>query len=447
MPTGRRCARTALPSISPWRRRPITTSSKASWSGAARSTRLAPSAAWRWPGATRPICASWVNPAPNWTATISPGSRAVRTTGGVHTPGTVMIQPAAYIKSLALGLWRDGVRVLECTPVLALEYVPGLAARTAGTIRAGRIILATNGHVRAFGHYRRQLMDITTFASITAPLSADQARALGGEAAWSLTPAAPHGSTVRRVRRPTAATDSFPQPVQGHGARSGLRQAAGPRAAGTPHRHPTPLSRPEGCDAVTLLGRGGYAYPPTPAPRWPRSRPGSSPPAARTDWVRCEAHSTACWRRASRWACPRTGWRRAVGASPPASRHQPLLRPALNACPGSAMRMPMNADTGAPWASWAWASSPPIWSGTAPRRRRPPHPASAQEPRHRPRTTRDWGCRSRPTRPGWHPAAGRSSWPAGRRDLPGAAADLPLTARHLVLSPWPPPASPTLPPC
>ena len=42
-----------------------------------------------------------------------------------------MIQPAAYIKSLALGLWRDGVRVLECTPVLALEYVPGLAARTA----------------------------------------------------------------------------------------------------------------------------------------------------------------------------------------------------------------------------------------------------------------------------------------------------------------------------
>ena len=29
--------------------------------------------------------------------------------------------------------------------------------------------------------------------------------------------------------------------------------------------------------------------------------------------------------------------------------------------------------------------------------------------------TRDWGCRSRPTRPGWHPAAGRSSWPAGRR--------------------------------
>ena len=63
-------------------------------------------------------------------------------------------------------------------------------------------------------------MDITTFASITAPLSADQARALGGEAAWSLTPAAPHGSTVRRVRgAPTAATDSFPQPVQGHGAR------------------------------------------------------------------------------------------------------------------------------------------------------------------------------------------------------------------------------------
>ena len=61
-------------------------------------------------------------------------------------------------------------------------------------------------------------MDITTFASITAPLSADQARALGGEAAWSSRRRAARLHRAAGARRPsTAATDSFPQPVQGHG--------------------------------------------------------------------------------------------------------------------------------------------------------------------------------------------------------------------------------------
>ena len=79
------------------------------------------------------------------------------------------------------------------------------------------------------------------------------------------------------------------------------------------------------------------------------------------------------------------------------------------------------------------ASSPPIWSGTAPRRRRPPHPASAQEPRHRPRT--DAGLGRDRARQGRAGIRCRQIILACRpADLPGAAADLPLTARHLVLS-------------
>lgn len=120
---------------------------------------------------------------------------------GILTPGTVMIQPAAYIKSLALGLHSQGVRLFENSPVLRLDRSAGLVAHTRlGKITAGRVILATNGHVRAFGHYTNRLIDVTTYASITCSMTGGQSRALGGSDTWSITPAAPHGSTLRRVR-------------------------------------------------------------------------------------------------------------------------------------------------------------------------------------------------------------------------------------------------------
>ena len=106
----------------------------------------------------------------------------------------------------------------------------------------------------------------------------------------------------------------------------------------------------------------------------------------------------------------------------------------------------MNADTDAPWASWAWASSPPIWSRTAPRRRRPPHPASAQEPRHRPRTDAGLGLRIAP-KAGLASRCRQIILACRPADLPGAAADLPLTARHMVLSAVAAASVADLPPC
>lgn len=122
---------------------------------------------------------------------------------GIHTPGTVMIQPAAYIKSLALGLQAQGIQIFERSPVVQLDRSAGLVAHTRlGKIAAGRVILATNGHVRAFGHHANRLIDVTTYASITCSMTGGQSRALGGSDTWSITPAAPHGSTLRRVRGP-----------------------------------------------------------------------------------------------------------------------------------------------------------------------------------------------------------------------------------------------------
>jgi glycine/D-amino acid oxidase-like deaminating enzyme len=35
---------------------------------------------------------------------------------GLYTPGTVMLQPAGYIRGLAAGLKRDGVTIHEAAP-------------------------------------------------------------------------------------------------------------------------------------------------------------------------------------------------------------------------------------------------------------------------------------------------------------------------------------------
>lgn len=123
---------------------------------------------------------------------------------GLFTPGTVMLQPALYIRCLAEGLAAEGVEIFEDTP--ALELAPGWRVRTPdGEIRAGRVILAVNGHVESFGLFRRRLMHVFTFASMTRPLEPREAEALGGAPDWGVTPAHPMGTTVRRISTPEGA--------------------------------------------------------------------------------------------------------------------------------------------------------------------------------------------------------------------------------------------------
>lgn len=119
---------------------------------------------------------------------------------GLYTPGTVMLQPAAYIRGLAQGL-AGAVDLFEDSPVTEIAR-RGTAWRLAaprGAIIAPRVILANNGHAESFGYFPRRLMHIFTYASMTAPLPEG---ALGGAGKWGVTPADPMGTTVRRIDGP-----------------------------------------------------------------------------------------------------------------------------------------------------------------------------------------------------------------------------------------------------
>ncbi len=120
---------------------------------------------------------------------------------GLYTPGTAMLQPAMFVRSMAAGLVAQGVKIFEKSPAMQLQRTAGIwtAKTVSGSIQSPRVVLAVNGHVESFGFFRQRLMHIYLYASMTRPLTPDEDRTLGGERLWAFTPADPMGTTVRKI--------------------------------------------------------------------------------------------------------------------------------------------------------------------------------------------------------------------------------------------------------
>ncbi len=118
-------------------------------------------------------------------------------TSGLYTPGTVMLQPAAYIRALARGL-EVTAGLFENSPVKEISRRDGVwsLVTARGEVMAPRVILANNGHAESFGYFPRRLMHVFTYASMTVPFEAGR---LPGDRRWGVTPADPMGTTVRRI--------------------------------------------------------------------------------------------------------------------------------------------------------------------------------------------------------------------------------------------------------
>ena len=120
---------------------------------------------------------------------------------GLFSPGTAMLQPAMFIRGLATGLNHQRVNLYENSPVIALarDGSNWRATTPGGKVAAPRVILAVNGHAESFGFFRRQLLHVFTYASMSRVLTTTEISRLGGVSRWALTPADPLGTTVRRI--------------------------------------------------------------------------------------------------------------------------------------------------------------------------------------------------------------------------------------------------------
>lgn len=120
---------------------------------------------------------------------------------GLYTPGTVMLHPAAYVRGIAAGL-ANRVSIYENSPVIEMDRANGIWSVTSaagGTIKTPHIIMAVNGHIESFGFFKRRLMHVFLFASMTRRLTDDEEKRLGGQQRWGITPSDPIGTTVRRI--------------------------------------------------------------------------------------------------------------------------------------------------------------------------------------------------------------------------------------------------------
>ena len=118
---------------------------------------------------------------------------------GLHTPGTIQVQPAAMVTGMARSM-PENVAVYEDSPVTGIAHGPPHRLELAdGTISCPTLVLANNGFAPQFGYYRKSLIPVATWASLSRRLEPDEVETLGGTAAWGIIPADPFGSTVRRT--------------------------------------------------------------------------------------------------------------------------------------------------------------------------------------------------------------------------------------------------------
>ncbi len=120
---------------------------------------------------------------------------------GLYTPGTVMLQPAGFVRGLAAGLVRAGASVFEKSPATGFtrQGDSWVVSTPKAAVQAGKVILAVNGHLESFGFARGRLMHLFLFGAMTPELSSSQLRQTGGRSRWGITPANHMGATVRRI--------------------------------------------------------------------------------------------------------------------------------------------------------------------------------------------------------------------------------------------------------
>ncbi|AET90751.1 FAD dependent oxidoreductase [Burkholderia sp. YI23] len=118
----------------------------------------------------------------------------------LHHPGTVLIQPAKYLKNAARKL-PSNVTIYENTAVRAALFGNShhLFETAAGTIKANKVIICTAGYLQNFGFFPNSAIPVYTFASMTRPLTEKELASVGSHPTYGLIPANSFGTTVRRT--------------------------------------------------------------------------------------------------------------------------------------------------------------------------------------------------------------------------------------------------------
>ncbi|MFN3929312.1 MAG: NAD(P)/FAD-dependent oxidoreductase, partial [Thermoflexus sp.] len=101
--------------------------------------------------------------------------------GAWWEPRCALLNPAKYVRGLKRAAEALNVRIYEESPVLAVERRPdGFLLRTPqGSVRAGKIVFATNAYSHLLPPLRRKQVPAFTYIVLTEPLSPDRLEPIG----------------------------------------------------------------------------------------------------------------------------------------------------------------------------------------------------------------------------------------------------------------------------
>ena len=122
-------------------------------------------------------------------------------TKALHHPGTILIQPAKYLKNMVRKL-PPNVTVHENTTVTTARFGARehVFETPSGVIRCKKVIICASGYLTRFGFYRNTAIPVYTFASMTRELTHNELAQIGDKATYGLIPANSFGTTVRRAQ-------------------------------------------------------------------------------------------------------------------------------------------------------------------------------------------------------------------------------------------------------
>lgn len=117
---------------------------------------------------------------------------------GIYSPSCVLLNPASLCRGLADHLPAN-VSLFEQTPALHIDLGANPGARTPyGEVSASQLMIATNGCAGQLPGFSNQLVGLSTYATLTRPLSLEQRERIHHPQDWGITPVtAVAGATLR----------------------------------------------------------------------------------------------------------------------------------------------------------------------------------------------------------------------------------------------------------
>lgn len=116
----------------------------------------------------------------------------------VYTPNCILVNPAALISGLVATL-PPNVTLYANSPALKINTQGTIRAETPhGEVRARKLMLAINGAARGLPLFKGNVFAMSTFATLTEPLTPKQRERIGDISPWGSTPVnALAGATLR----------------------------------------------------------------------------------------------------------------------------------------------------------------------------------------------------------------------------------------------------------